>query len=104
MAAIVLWTMLNVGGIFDRRRWVLASELVRLPVTAAMLGATSVGGSSVAPRYLGLALAVVSLTIWLLHYRRELDGAPQTASRVIAPDLRSHGGALAKSGASVGDP
>jgi sterol desaturase/sphingolipid hydroxylase (fatty acid hydroxylase superfamily) len=37
--ALVLWALLNVGGIFDHRRWALPSELLRLPVSAAMLAA-----------------------------------------------------------------
>ena len=37
LAVLVLWGVLNIGGIFDHRRWALPSELVRLPVTAAAL-------------------------------------------------------------------
>ena len=38
-AVLVLWALLNIGGIFDHRRWALPSELLRLPVTAAALAA-----------------------------------------------------------------
>ena len=38
-ALLVLWALLNLGGIFDHRRWALSSELVRLPLTAATLAA-----------------------------------------------------------------
>src|SRR5262249_12387022 len=34
---LVLWALLNLGGIFEHRRWALPSELLRLPATAAAL-------------------------------------------------------------------
>ena len=37
-AVLVLWALLDLGGIFDHRRWALPSELLRLPVTAAAAG------------------------------------------------------------------
>src|SRR4029077_19864800 len=44
-AVLVLWALLNIGGIFDHRRWALPSELLRLPVTAATLAARLPDGS-----------------------------------------------------------
>jgi hypothetical protein len=85
LAVLVLWALLNVGGIFDHRRWAFASELLRLPVTAAVLGFRLVGGSSPVAGRLGLAFAAAFLMSWLLLYRREFDGSPQVFSRVIAP-------------------
>jgi hypothetical protein len=38
-AVLVSWALLNVGGIFDHRRWALPSELIRLPITAFALAA-----------------------------------------------------------------
>ena len=42
---LVLWALLNIGGIFDHRRWALPSELLRLPVTAAALGRALTGAA-----------------------------------------------------------
>jgi hypothetical protein len=85
---LVLWALLNLGGIFDHRRWAFPSELMRLPVTAAILSAKLPLGSWRAPAQVGMALAVLALALWILNYRREFDGAPQAASRVIAPPAR----------------
>jgi sterol desaturase/sphingolipid hydroxylase (fatty acid hydroxylase superfamily) len=82
---LVLWALLNLGGIFDHRRWAFPSELMRLPVTAAILSARLPEGSWRAPAQVGMALAVLALALWLLNYRQEFDGAPQGVSRVIAP-------------------
>ena len=39
LVVMVLWGLLDVGGIFEHRAWALASELLRLPVTAVLLAA-----------------------------------------------------------------
>ena len=83
MAILVLWALLNVGGIFDHRRWALPSELLRLPITAAILAPDSLGGSSQAAGWLSLAIVTTLLMIWLLSYRREFDGTAQPESRVV---------------------
>ena len=82
-ALLVLWGLLNLGGIFDHRRWALPSELSRLPLTAATLVARLPDGSWRGPVQLGLALAVLASWLCLFLYRREFDGAPQWPSRVI---------------------
>lgn len=85
LAALVLWAVLNIGGIFDHRRWALPSELVRLPATAAVLATLLADGSWRVPAQASLALAVAALWLFLLTYRREFDGAKQAPSRVIGP-------------------
>jgi hypothetical protein len=69
-AALVLWALMNIGGIFDHRPWALASELVRLPATAAAAAAVLPDNPLRAPAQVALALAVVALGIWILSYRR----------------------------------
>jgi alkylglycerol monooxygenase len=88
-ALLVLWALMNLGGIFDHRRWALPSELVRLPVTAALLAAKLPDASWRVAPLIGLALAVVASWTCLLAYRRQFDDAPQPPSRVIeSPTLR----------------
>src|SRR5262249_31545420 len=58
LAALALWALLDIGGIFDHRRWALSSEVLRLPVTAVVLAARLPAGSWRAPGLVGLALAV----------------------------------------------
>ncbi len=70
---VVLWAMLNIGGIFERRRWVLPSELIRLPVTAAVLAVASPETSWRGAALAGLGLSVVALGLWLLWYRGGLQ-------------------------------
>jgi alkylglycerol monooxygenase len=67
-AVLVLWTLLNIGGIFDHRPWALASELVRLPVAAAMVAAGLRDSRAIVPS--GLALFVLAMWLFLLRYRR----------------------------------
>jgi len=89
-AMLVLWALLNIGGIFDHRRWALPCEILRLPVTATALAFKLPAGPWLAPAQAGLALLVVALWLWLLRYRRQFDGAPQPPSRVIGiSDSRS---------------
>ncbi len=80
---LVLWGLLNIGGIFDHRPWALPSELLRLPVTAVALASKLPAGPWFGPAQFGVALLVVALWLWLLCYRRQFDGAPQAPSRVI---------------------
>jgi len=79
-AVLVLWALLNLGGIFDHRRWALPSELLRLPVTAVTLAARLPESSWRAPAQAALALAVVASWLCLLAYRREFDGRSQAPS------------------------
>ena len=85
VAAAVLWALLNFGGIFDHRRWAFPSELVRLPVTAAILATRLPEGSWRIPALASLVLSALAMTLWLLRYRGHFDGAPQAVSRVIEP-------------------
>jgi hypothetical protein len=78
-----LWGLLNIGGMFDHRRWAFSSELLRLPITAAAIVFKLPSGAWFSSAQLGLAVLVVALWLWLLCYRRVLDGAPQLPSRVI---------------------
>jgi sterol desaturase/sphingolipid hydroxylase (fatty acid hydroxylase superfamily) len=82
-AALVLWALLNIGGIFDHRRWAFPSELLRLPVTAAALAFKLPAGQWLLPAQAGTSLLVVACWLCLLLNRREFDGAPQARSRVI---------------------
>jgi sterol desaturase/sphingolipid hydroxylase (fatty acid hydroxylase superfamily) len=87
-AALVLWALLNTGGILDHRRWAFPSELLRLPVTAAALAAWLPKSPWRAPAQAALALSVLAFSLWLLYYRHEFDGQPQLPSRVIGPPAR----------------
>jgi alkylglycerol monooxygenase len=83
-AALVLWALLNFGGILDHRRWALPSELLRLPVMAGMVAGWLRDGPWLAPAQASLAMAVVVSWLCLLIYRGQFDGAqqrPAVASR-----------------------
>ena len=95
-AGLVLWALLNLGGIFDHRRWALPSELVRLPLTAALLAASLPDASWRVPAQIGLALAVAASWLCLLAYRRQFDGAPQPPGRLIDRRALSADGAQSR--------
>jgi hypothetical protein len=78
----VLWALLNIGGIFDHRRWALYSELLRLPAMAALVGSRLPVGSWLGAANAGLAMAVVALWLFVLRYRHQFDAAPPIPSRV----------------------
>jgi hypothetical protein len=84
--SLVLWALLNLGGIFEQRPWALASEFVRLPVTAVLLGARLPAGPWLLPAQAGLAAAVVVSWLCILAYRREfrLDRLNYGAREMVA--------------------
>lgn len=86
-AVLALWAFLNLGGIFEHRRWALPSEVLRLPVTAVAVASRLPDSPWRLDGTAGLALAVVASSICLLVYRRQFDGAPQPHSRVIGQTM-----------------
>jgi alkylglycerol monooxygenase len=92
-AVLVLWALLNLGGIFEHRRWTLMSELVRLPLTAFAVGSRLPDVPWRILALAGLALALVASWLCLLAYRHQFDGAPQGASRrlpmIVPTDARA---------------
>jgi alkylglycerol monooxygenase len=87
-AVLVLWTLLNIGGIFDHRRWALFSELVRLPVAAIAVSVNIPHGTAMVP--VGLALTVPAMWLFLLTYRRQFFGErdhQNTANQASPPPI-----------------
>jgi alkylglycerol monooxygenase len=82
-ALLVLWALMNLGGIFDHRRWAPLSEWLRLPATALAVGGRLPDASWRMPVLAVLALAVAGSWLCLIAYRRLFDGTPQSPSRVI---------------------
>jgi alkylglycerol monooxygenase len=80
---LVLWALLNLGGIFEQRPWAFASELGRLPVTALLLSGKLPAGPSLIPAQAALATAVVMSWLCLLRYRREFQVAPAASCQPI---------------------
>ena len=89
-AVLVLWALLNIGGIFEHRRWALISEFFRLPVTATLLALKLPDGSWLVAVQAVLALAVVALWLVLLSHRHQFDAAPQLPSRIIGGHQAPH--------------
>jgi alkylglycerol monooxygenase len=86
-AVLVLWALLNIGGIIERRRWALFSEVLRLPVTAALVGSILPASSWWLAAQAGLAMAVVAIWLFLLSYRREFTSDPQPLGRAVTHRL-----------------
>jgi alkylglycerol monooxygenase len=84
MAAIlVLWALLDIGGIFDHRRWALHSEFLRLPVTAVLVASRLPQGSWLWVAQAALAVTVVAIWLFLVTYRQEFDSALRLPSRMV---------------------
>jgi hypothetical protein len=75
LVLLVLWAMLNIGGILDHRKWALRSELLRLPVTAAVLATRLPEGSWRVPVLGGLAIALPAMGLFLWWHRGEFVGS-----------------------------
>ena len=76
LVLVVLWGLLNVGGIFERRPWAMASELLRLPVTGVALGLALPGAAWWrGVLLLGLAVVGTGLLFWLLWRRGQVERA-----------------------------
>ena len=79
LAALIAWTMTNLGGIFERRRWLLLSELLRL-ATLWALAVVAFTGAAIGVRaaVAGLgALAAGALAAWLLRCRHSFLGGDE---------------------------
>ena len=71
LAALITWTVADLGGIFDRKRWLLLSELLRLASLWAFAVAATAGqapGVRAAVAIAG-ALAAGAFASWLLRHR-----------------------------------
>ena len=75
LVVMVLWGLLNVGGIFEQRPWAMASELLRLPATGVALALALPGAAWSGVLVLGLAVVGTGLLFWLLWRRAELERA-----------------------------
>jgi sterol desaturase/sphingolipid hydroxylase (fatty acid hydroxylase superfamily) len=91
-AALVLWALVNIGGILDHRGWALLSELLRLPATAVALAAWMPDAAWRPPALGGLVLAVTGFWLYVFTYRRQFDNAPQLPSRIIVNEQLSRAG------------
>ena len=80
VAVWILWSFTNIGGIYERRRWALASETARLCVSIAGCVAWKTGfaepAAFAAYRVFApfIGAAFVMFAGWLWAYRREFTG------------------------------
>ena len=80
LAAWIVWSLTNFGGVYERRRWAIASELLRLATSA--IGCVAYIGGLVPSnafafdaRWAFATTAMVGLSgVWLLAYVREFSG------------------------------
>ncbi|MFQ5525989.1 MAG: sterol desaturase family protein [Thermoanaerobaculia bacterium] len=68
-ASLICWSVVNFGAIFEGRGWLPASEIGRLAVVLAALGAVAVLGSVGWPAAVLGILATVSSGVWFLQHR-----------------------------------
>ncbi|MGD9719625.1 MAG: sterol desaturase family protein [Pirellulales bacterium] len=87
-AMLVLWSLVNLGGILERKRWAALSELARLvvlPIYAQQLG---VDLHRTWPVVLGAAALALLSAAWLIAYRRQF-AAPASADAAHGPLIHS---------------
>jgi hypothetical protein len=83
----VTLTLISIGGVFERRGWVVWGELIRLGLLVVLAGVFSVGTAWIWPALVAsISLAIGSaLYVWLR--RRELLEAPFEQA-CLAPSAR----------------
>jgi sterol desaturase/sphingolipid hydroxylase (fatty acid hydroxylase superfamily) len=80
----VLWSLVNLGGIFELRRWAFWSELPRTLVLAAGVYATALDSEWFVPAMLaGLLVAAVSI-LWLLGCRGAFTATKESGALASA--------------------
>ncbi len=83
LSLLVAWALLDIGALFEGRRWVLPAELLRLMVVvaAAVLYVAPRGQPVILPVAAGAALVAAASAAWLLASRRQLGGGgPEAAA------------------------
>ena len=78
LALVVVWSVVAVGGLFDRRRWALPCELARLGVLwagSAALAARYLAGGAFAAVVLAALVFAAASAAWLLRFRADLRAA-----------------------------
>ncbi|MEX2113131.1 MAG: sterol desaturase family protein [Pirellulales bacterium] len=78
-AALVLWSLLTLGGILERRRWALALELARLAAGPALVSLWLEGATWQWTAIIGASTMAAVSAVWLAHYRAEFSAPPANA-------------------------
>jgi hypothetical protein len=84
LALSIVWSVVAVGALFDRRRWAIGCELARLGAGWALASAAAARGLT-GPAFAGavhggLLFATLSAA-WLLRFRAELGALSAGATR-----------------------
>ena len=90
----VVWSLANLGGILELRRWAIWSELPRIAALLAGLIAMSVGTGWFLPTMAAGPLLALISAVWLLGYRGTILASPlpkeqsgnQSSGAVALPD------------------
>jgi sterol desaturase/sphingolipid hydroxylase (fatty acid hydroxylase superfamily) len=86
----VLWSLGNLGGVLERKRWALAAEVLRLAALPWGVASVVTTSPSWLPLAAGSAFAVV-LAAWLLRYRGEFTASsPAPGSELVASAPSPH--------------
>ena len=80
----VLWSLGNLGGVLERKRWALAAEVLRLAALPWGVASVVTTSPSWLPLAAGSAFAVV-LAAWLLRYRGEFTASSPAPARNLWP-------------------
>lgn len=82
LAVLLIWMLVDLGAVFEKRRWVLFSETARLVVSAAAVIILFMGSTQFAlATGVSVTLLVVSL-VWFLGYRQAFG-----ANMVTSPNI-----------------
>ena len=91
----VVWSLANLGGIFELRRWALWSELLRIAALLAGMIAMSVDTTWFVPALLAGPLLALLSAVWLLGYRGAFVSSPLRNERPSEQSGNQPSGAVA---------
>jgi sterol desaturase/sphingolipid hydroxylase (fatty acid hydroxylase superfamily) len=109
VALLVIWSLVNVGGMFERRRWVFSAELARLAALATWaLSILPVRNEAGAINLLvigGVLLAAAGSVAWLWKVRVQFDGRALEPGRVLTslPEVAAAEPELAPAGLATAE-
>lgn len=69
LGALVIWSLVDLGGLFESRRWAFPLELLRLMVTASVFSLLTSNHQLFIPTVIIAAIYTIASGIWVARYR-----------------------------------
>ncbi|HXH17769.1 MAG TPA: sterol desaturase family protein [Chitinophagales bacterium] len=88
LTGLIIFTLVNLGGILEGKRWVFTMEIVRLLALTSAIGMLMQGNPLFLPAVFTLLLLVIASVIWLGRYRWMLTDRQEKPGRLVGEKER----------------